>query len=130
MLERVLCRMQAFRATPPHPILAMFSYFWYCFGYPFPYRFRDRFFYVFSMFLPPVFHRFCKEFHMHFTSLFRYFFGMFFGRLSCRNTLFSEVLLFRRPAFYTVNTMVLTHSAPRKSLVSIPEKNEKKHFFA
>ena len=53
---------------------------------------------------------------------FRSFWGMYLRRLSCRFSPFSEFLLFGRHAFYTVNTMVLTHPAPRKNLISISEK--------
>ena len=54
------------------------------------------------------------------------FSGTFFKKLSCRISSFFEGLLFERHAFYTVNTMVLTHSAHRKSLVSISEKKKTK----
>ena len=76
VLERVLCRMQAFRATPPHPILARISYFSDGFWSLFPYRFRDRFFHGFFMILPPFFQRFFNEFRIDFTSLFQHFFDM------------------------------------------------------
>ena len=87
------------------------------------------FFMVFHAFHLPFFNAFSINFRCVSHHSFWYFSGMFFKKFSCRISSFFEGLLFERPAFYTVNTMVLTHSAPPESLVSIPEKNEKKTFF-
>ena len=127
MLEGVLCRMQAFRATPPHPILGHFSKGFWSFSVT---VFGKGFFMVFHAFHLSFFNAFSMNFRCFSHHSFGCFSGTFFQQLSCRNSSFSEVLLFERPAFYTVNTMVLTHSAPRKSLVSISEKNEKKNIFS
>ena len=125
MLEGVLCRMQAFRATPPHPILRPFSLCFLSFSVA---VFGKVFFMVFHAFHLSFFNAFSMIFRCNSHHTFSCFSDTFFRQLSCRNSSFSEVLLFERPAFYTVNTMVLTHSAPRKSLVSISEKNEKNNF--
>ena len=124
MLERVLCRMQAFRATPPHPILASSSnIFW---GFPLLFRtvFGIDFLMVFSCFYLPFFNVFSMNFRSISHHSFRFFLGMFFRSLSCRFSPFFEILLFRRPAFYTVNTMVFTHSALAENLNSALEKTK------
>ena len=124
MLEGVLCRMQAFRATPPHPILRQFSLCFLSFSVT---VFGKDFFMVFHAFHLSFFNAFSMNFRSISHHSFRSFLCMYLRRVSCRFSSFSEILLFRRHAFYTVNTMVLTHSAPRKNLVSTSEKNEKKN---
>ena len=66
---------------------------------------------------------------MNLTSLFGHFLSMIFGTLSFRFSPFSGFLLFGRHAFYTVNTMVFTHSALAENLISALEKNENYQFF-
>ena len=61
---------------------------------------------------------------MNFTSFVRYFFSMFLRRFSFRFAPFSGFLLFGRHAFYTVNTMVFTHSALAENLNSALEKTK------
>ena len=65
---------------------------------------------------------------MNFTSLVWYFFSMFFRRFSFRFSPFFVFLLFRRHAFYTVNTMVFSLSALAQNRKSIRRKAAKNTF--
>ena len=119
--------MQACRATPPHPILRHFSKCFWSFSVT---VFGKDFFMVFHAFHLPFFNAFSMNFPCNSHHFFGCFSGTFFQQVSCRKSSFFNILLFERHAFYTVNTMVLRHSAHRKSSVPISQKNEKYHFFS
>jgi len=127
VLDGVLCRMQACRATPPHPILGLI---WKCFCSFSVTVFDIHFLMVFSRFYLPFFNAFSMNFRCISHHSFWCFSGTFFQKLSCRISFFFEGLLFERHAFYTVNTMVLTHSAPPKKLVFYFGKKRKYQIFA
>ena len=119
--------MQSIPRELPHPSLGL-SYKCFC---SFSVTVFDiHFLMVFSRFYLPFFNAFSMNFPCNSHHFFGCFSATFFQQVSCRNSSFFDILLFERHAFYTVNTMVLTHSAHRKSLVTISQKNEKYHFFA
>ena len=127
MLDGVLCRIQTVPRELPHPILGFISKCFMSFSLT---VFGNVFFMLFHAFHLPFFNAFSINFTSNSHHFFRCFSGTFFQQVSCRKSSFFNILLFERHAFYTVNTMVLRHSAHRKSSVPISQKNEKYHFFA
>ena len=116
-----------FRASFRIPFWDQFT----CFFGPFPLTvFGNVFFMIFYAFHLPFFNAFSMNFPCNSHHFFGCFSGTFFQQLARRKSSFFKILLFERHAFYTVNTMVLRHSAHRKSSVPISQKNEKYHFFA
>ena len=118
------------RDPPRTPFWQPFPNVFEFFG-PFPLPFSAKIFSCFfHAFHLPFFNAFSMKFPCNSHHFFGCFSGTFFQQLARRKSSFFKILLFERHAFYTVNTMVLRHSAHRKSLVPISQKNEKYHFFA
>ena len=123
----MLCRIQTVPRELPHPILRKVLVCFWSFSVA---VFGNVFFMLFHAFHLPFFNAFSMKFTCISHHFFGCFSGTFFQQLARRKSSFFKILLFERHAFYTVNTMVLRHSAHRKSSVPISQKNEKYHFFA